>query len=132
MSKELPVHFTQGRYTITAVSYVTLRVAIHDEARDIPWSCVRGVSAGCAPIADIVHLALAFDIEIDAAERILFITEADRIWAGMTQILPDIFPDFPCVTSWGPLVLRSRTPLSLYDGPDGAPDAHADGPRRLH
>lgn len=60
VSKELPVHFTQGRYTITAVSYVTLRVAIHDEARDIPWSCVRGVSAGCAPIADIVHLALAF------------------------------------------------------------------------
>lgn len=48
---------------------------------------------------------------------LVIVTEADRIWARFTQVLPQVFPCVSSVTTWGPQALTTPEPISLYDRP---------------
>ncbi|MFD1961692.1 hypothetical protein ACFSHP_26710 [Novosphingobium panipatense] len=85
---------------------------------EVPWGAVQGISAGRVRMDNEVwHLALAADIDREWSARLVIVTEADRIWARFTQVLPQVFPCVPSVTMWGPQALTTPEPISLYDRP---------------
>lgn len=110
-------------------SAVTLAgmVVVNDDMRfEVPWGAVQGISAGRVQLDNEVwHLALAADIDREWSARLVIVTEADRIWARFTQLLPQVFPCVPSVTRWGPQALTTPEPISLYDRPSR--DSHWRG-----
>jgi hypothetical protein len=89
---------------------------------EVPWDAVQGISAGRVRMDnEMWHLALAADIDRQGSARLVIVTEADRIWARFTQILPQVFPCVPSVTTWGPQALTASEPVSLYDRPSDLP-----------
>jgi hypothetical protein len=102
-------------------------VVVNDDMRfEVPWGTVQGISAGRVQLDNEVwHLALAADIDREWSARLVIVTEADRIWARFTQLLPQVFPCVPSVTRWGPQALTTPEPISLYDRPSR--DSHWRG-----
>ncbi|MEE4455085.1 hypothetical protein V2S85_25895 [Novosphingobium resinovorum] len=106
------------RSTVIAVSHQRLSVQIGDKQLELPWKSVRGISAGHIPVAaGAWHLALTIDVQVDAGELVLIATEADRVWAALTAVLPEVLEDLPLIDMWAPVVLAGAVPLSIYDRP---------------
>ncbi|AXB75876.1 hypothetical protein [Novosphingobium sp. P6W] len=117
---ETAIRPNSPRVTIAATSHHGLIVQIDREKLELPWTGVRVVSAGHVPAAaGAWHLALALEVEADSLEHLLIATEADRVWAALTAMLPLVFQDMPPIDAWAPVVLASSAPLSLLDQPSG-------------
>ncbi|GBH29961.1 hypothetical protein MBESOW_P1215 [Sphingobium xenophagum] len=107
-----------GWFRLSAVTLAGMVVESADKRCELPWRAVQGISAGRVQLDnEIWHLALAADIDREWSARLVIVTEADRIWARFTQVLPQVFPCVSSVTTWGPQALTTPEPISLYDRP---------------
>lgn len=88
---ETAIRPNSPRVTIAAASHHGLILQIDREKLELPWTGVRGVTAGHVPAAAgawHLALALALDVEAVSLEHLLIATEADRVWAALTAVTP--------------------------------------------
>lgn len=110
------------------VTKAGLVVTVGDDTFELPWIGIRGISAGRAPAtAEIWHLVLAIDVIANGRDHILIVTEQDPVWATLTRLLNQIFEQTPPIEVWGPIVLATTAPVSVYECP-----TLTNGARILH
>lgn len=110
---------------ITATA-AALIVTVGDDTFEVSWTEIRGISAGRAPAtAEIWHLVLAIDVTANDHDHILIVTEHDPVWAVLTRLVNQIFEQAPPIEVWGPIVLTTTAPVSVYECPSLIDDTHS-------
>ncbi len=97
---------------VTAVSRQGLDLEVDGSARFVVWSAIGSVISGMigAPTGEMFVLALEFEIG-----RMVLVTESERVWGNLTEILHIVLPEMEPFSAWGARLAIAPDVLTLYE-----------------